>query len=354
MKCPVCPFENIPADAEVCSNCGTDLTPIRRISEISVRSYNQALEFVKSGETDTAMIKARNAVDLNERFVEARILLGKILWKKNQYKEALLQWETVAKIDHNNQPIKDLINTAKQQIKKIRKKQILFKTMRISGLVIIIMLLFFSYNIINKRLGDVKKDLLSNISKANSFKAQLLTYRQNYQYSDTEVAKLKEKVSKYEDQVKRVNKNREGISNLLMRLGNIEGVFLHQKENIGILCFSDGLFPSGKDILDRDAKNLFKKIIDTFKSQKLPPKIIIEGHTDDIPIKTKGSRWSNNWTLGLSRSNSVLINLKHNLGLTDNKIMICSAGESNPPFVNNSKENRERNRTVVLYFTYDD
>lgn len=78
MRCPVCPNPHVPADQTSCSNCGADLTPLRRLQELPARLYNEALSLLHAGENDRARAKLVTAAELDPKSEPVQQLLAKI------------------------------------------------------------------------------------------------------------------------------------------------------------------------------------------------------------------------------------------------------------------------------------
>jgi chemotaxis protein MotB len=90
--------------------------------------------------------------------------------------------------------------------------------------------------------------------------------------------------------------------------------------------------------------------LDTLKSLVTPLKafpndIIIEGHTDSIPIT--GGRYPSNWELSVARSVSVIDLLLEN-GLDPRKLVAGGYGEYHPLYDNETKEHRAKNRRIEI------
>ena len=74
--------------------------------------------------------------------------------------------------------------------------------------------------------------------------------------------------------------------------------------------------------------------------------IIIEGHTDDVPISTKQFR--NNWQLSTERALAVLEYILEDKSLKPERFSATGCGEFRPIVPNDSKENRALNRRVDI------
>lgn len=381
MKCPVCPFENIPDDAERCPNCGTDLSALHHINELGARHFNRALELAHANNNDAALPWTSSAVCLNREYIPARTLLGKIFWKKRHHKDALQQWEEAVKIDPENQDALTLLETARRAIRSARNRKKALGIIGVICMALVLILIFYTVRSLSSHIFSIRKELATYQAETDTLRGQLAQYKKNHTHSNSQVevmqmkmtslenqmaeykvshplsgretAVMKSRLAAFEEIEESKKRERERISALLKELDEIDGVILHQKGNVGTLIFSEGLFPSGPDQIDNKAKTILKKILVLLKRQKSNLNVLIEGHTDDIPI-TKGiTRCPDNWTLGLRRANAVLLYMKKNIDSGSVRLTACSAGELNPPFPNDTKTNQRRNRTVLLYLTID-
>ena len=140
---------------------------------------------------------------------------------------------------------------------------------------------------------------------------------------------------------------------MLEKLGKVEGVFARYEGDIGVVTFEDGLFASKLDTIGPKEEKRLERVGEVLQRQETPVKVLVEGHTDDIPLQPGITRWPDNWSLGLNRANTVLSFLRRKIDSGKVRLMACSAGEINPPFPNDSTANRHKNRTVLLYLTTD-
>ncbi len=116
-----------------------------------------------------------------------------------------------------------------------------------------------------------------------------------------------------------------------------------EKRRIVIRIHEKGSFPSGSAVLNAGFGKAMKKIIEAVKRSR--GKIIVAGHTDDVPIRTEWYR--SNWELSAARA----VTMAHELlkGGVDPKRMIVSGYADTEPLVPNSnRKNRARNRRVEI------
>ena len=74
----------------------------------------------------------------------------------------------------------------------------------------------------------------------------------------------------------------------------------------------------------------------------------VEGHTDDIPIKT--NRYPSNWELSTARAVNVLRYLIDAYRIPSERLSAAGFGEFQPVAANDSSMNRARNRRVEIVF----
>lgn len=74
----------------------------------------------------------------------------------------------------------------------------------------------------------------------------------------------------------------------------------------------------------------------------------VEGHTDDIPIKT--SRYPSNWELSTARAVNVLRYIIDDFQIPSERLSAAGFGEYQPIVANDSSMNRAKNRRVEIVF----
>lgn len=111
------------------------------------------------------------------------------------------------------------------------------------------------------------------------------------------------------------------------------------------------LFRSGSHNLKAGANNLMNELIEVIGDKAPDKKILIEGHTDNIPINR--GVIASNWELSSLRANSVA-RLFETYNFAKTQILTLGFGETRPlaPNLDESgsaiKENQDKNRRVVI------
>lgn len=119
-----------------------------------------------------------------------------------------------------------------------------------------------------------------------------------------------------------------------------DGLQLTLQEQEGSAYFESGkaeITPNGKAMLENIAPIL----------AKIPNEVLVEGHTDNIPIHT--AQFDSNWELSTARATNVVKYLVQVDKLAPDRIAAIGYGEYKPIVANDTPENRNKNRRVVFF-----
>ncbi|PJA12567.1 MAG: hypothetical protein COX65_08400 [Elusimicrobia bacterium CG_4_10_14_0_2_um_filter_56_8] len=153
-------------------------------------------------------------------------------------------------------------------------------------------------------------------------------------------AKRMERVRAQETESKMENNLKEsmaagGVSSLVQIQSDARMVKLVLTEGV--------LFSSGAADLKAPAKKVLAPIAAELK--KVPNRIIIEGHTDNIPIRH--GKYSSNWELSMARAYSVLLFMSEQ-GISAKQLAGIGYGENLPVGDNATAEGRAKNRRIEI------
>lgn len=110
------------------------------------------------------------------------------------------------------------------------------------------------------------------------------------------------------------------------------------------------LFKSGSSAVDLKGKEALKtlaKILNTTKDIN----VMIEGHTDNVPIRTK--IYEDNWDLSVARATSIVRVLTVTDGFNPNRITASGRGKYHPIKSNTTPEGRSNNLRTEIILTPD-
>lgn len=124
-----------------------------------------------------------------------------------------------------------------------------------------------------------------------------------------------------------------------------ESVYIIEEERGLVIRFKDGvLFSSGKATISESGYNLLNEIAE--KIQGIPNLVVIEGFTDNIPIKTND--FPSNWELSVARAIGVAKFMIDDMAIEEERISVSGFGEQRPIDTNDTEEGRANNRRIEI------
>ncbi len=176
------------------------------------------------------------------------------------------------------------------------------------------------------------------------------------QQGNTNIGKLLDEINsanKYIRQLTEINRKNDSLtlalSNKFKRsLDNLddEDVDVKVLKGVVFVSLSDKmLFQSGSYIINGDAHQVLgkiSKIVNDYKDYD----ILIEGHTDNIPMTT--SCIKDNWDLSAMRATAIARFMQTDLGVDPARITAGARSEYNPKVSNDTAEGRSTNRRTEI------
>ncbi len=108
------------------------------------------------------------------------------------------------------------------------------------------------------------------------------------------------------------------------------------------------LYQSGSYEINSRASQTLSKIAKIIKDYK-DYDVLIEGNTDNVPIKKTNIR--NNWDLSTLRASSVVQALQNDYGVDPKRLTAGGRGEYNPVASNDTEVGKQRNRRTQIIIT---
>jgi len=145
----------------------------------------------------------------------------------------------------------------------------------------------------------------------------------------------RDRAKEAEDKVETTLKENDALANLVQIESNERKVKLVLGEGV--------LFTSGHADLMEQAKQVLAPIAAELK--KVPNDIIIEGHTDSVPIRS--GKYTSNWELSMARAYSVLVFFEEQ-GIPARNLAGIGYGENRPLGDNATVVGRAQNRRIEI------
>jgi chemotaxis protein MotB len=177
---------------------------------------------------------------------------------------------------------------------------------------------------------------LKNKSKELEKKEHLLQDREQ---------KLREMQSIIARQDSIVNGLNNIVKNALLGF-NPDELTVEMKNGKVYVSMSDKLlFKSGSADVESKGKDALKKLAEVL-NKNADIDILIEGHTDNVPIKTPV--YKDNWDLSAARATSVVRLLSNDYGLESKRLTASGKGEFFPVAPNQTTEGKAKNRRTEI------
>jgi len=189
-----------------------------------------------------------------------------------------------------------------------------------------------------------KEDELNNLSNSLVIKEEELKLaEQELSARSIRVTELETIINRKDSMVTALKKS---ISKALIGLEG-EGLTIEQRNGkVYISLEEDLLFASGKFVVNSGGVTALNKLA-TALSTQLDLEILVEGHTDDIPLSGKGMV-KDNWDLSVMRATNVVKVLTKNLSLNPLQLTAAGRAEFVPIASNETKEGRSSNRRIEM------
>ena len=123
-----------------------------------------------------------------------------------------------------------------------------------------------------------------------------------------------------------------------------EATIVVDDKKVKLVMRSPVLFDSGRAELRPEGLRILQGFAPIFKGTSNP--IIVEGHTDNVAIKTV--EFASNWELSFKRAFSVMQFFMTSFGFMPTQLTGVGYGEYHPILPNVSDENRAKNRRIEL------
>ncbi|HRO76066.1 MAG TPA: OmpA family protein [Crocinitomicaceae bacterium] len=223
------------------------------------------------------------------------------------------------------------------------------------------------YNTLNGKYktlqGDheaLKEDLLKLTKNYNAAVTENLTqghlYDERIKEKERRLAEREKELMEREKRIKELELEIARRDSIVKRLNQIlqDALLGFDKDELSVeikngkvyISMSDKLmFQSGKSDVQEKGKTALESLVTVFaKNENF--EILVEGHTDNIPIKT--AQFSDNWDLSAARATAVVRILQQGGKINPNRLTASGKGEYEPKVANDTPENRAKNRRTEI------
>ena len=211
----------------------------------------------------------------------------------------------------------------------------------------------------NTRVGSLEEQI-AELRKTNArLQSSLDKSLANTSQNNVSIEKLVDQINESNQYIRHLVEVKSKSDSLNMVLTNnltrslskeeLKEVDVQVLKGVVYISLADNmLYKSGSyEINDRAAETLSKiaKIIKDYSDYD----VLIEGNTDDVPIKRENIR--NNWDLSCLRASSVVQALQNDYGVDPKRLTAGGRGEYNPLQPNTTEVGKQRNRRTQIIIT---
>ena len=211
----------------------------------------------------------------------------------------------------------------------------------------------------NARVASLQKQLSESKAAYERLQQSLDKSLVNSSQSNVSIEKLVDQINESNQYIRHLTDLKTKSDSLNLALTNkltrslskeeLTDVDVQVLKGVVYISLADNmLYKSGSyEINDRAAETLSKiaKIINDYQDYD----VLIEGNTDDVPIRRENIR--NNWDLSCLRASSVVQALQNNYGVNPKRLTAGGRGEYNPVVSNSTAVGKQRNRRTQIIIT---
>jgi chemotaxis protein MotB len=140
------------------------------------------------------------------------------------------------------------------------------------------------------------------------------------------------------------------IADALMNY-KVDELYVYTKDaNVYVSLEEKLLFKSGSDVVDTKGKEALKALAAVLNNTN-NINVMIEGHTDNVPIKT--NLYKDNWDLSTARATAILRIITKDYGFDPLRITASGRGQFHPVATNDTEEGRASNRRTEIILSPD-
>ncbi|QCK14721.1 OmpA family protein [Mangrovivirga cuniculi] len=210
---------------------------------------------------------------------------------------------------------------------------------------------------LRSKLKQTKTELTSSLSdkerqlvdKENKLDSAIKVNEKLSSDLNNRIAKIQELETLIEEKNAAVEKIKNIVSKALLNFKENDLTVSIKEGKVYVSLSEQLLFKSGSKEIDPKGKKALNQLAEAINTQE-DINIMVEGHTDNVPISAQSKYMNDNWDLSVMRATEVVRTLINN-GI-DPKIVIASGrGEYHPVSSNENSEGRSKNRRTEIILT---
>ena len=209
------------------------------------------------------------------------------------------------------------------------------------------------YNSLVNSSGKLNQDLAEQQKRLLAAREELELARQKNQELNLNLQEREKRVRELEqvleEKDRAVNQLKQKVSDALLNFKENDLTIQVKNGKVYVSLAEQLLFKSGSITVDPKGVNALKQLAGVLKDNK-DIQILVEGHTDNVPLGRTSPYMKNNWDLSVMRATSI-VDILTNAGVSQERITAAGKGEYAPLTSNDTAEGRAKNRRTEIILT---
>ena len=204
-------------------------------------------------------------------------------------------------------------------------------------------------NLLNSS-GKMNRDLVENREQLLAIQANLENTRRVNDSLSASLAEREKKVKELEAVLaakdKAVQDLKATINNALLSFKESDLTVNVKNGKVYVSLAEQLLFGSGSVDVDKKGVSALQQLARAIKDQK-ELQILVEGHTDNVPVSRKSPYMQDNWDLSVMRATAI-VRILTSAGLSPTQVTASGRGEYLPLASNDDSQTRQKNRRTEI------
>jgi len=201
--------------------------------------------------------------------------------------------------------------------------------------------------------GKLNRDLTQQQQELLAIQANLEKIRRVNDSLSVNLADREKKVMELEqvlaNKEKAVQDLKNKISNALLNFKDGDITVKVKNGKVYVSLAEQLLFGSGSIQVDSKGVTALQQLAKAIKDQR-DINILVEGHTDNVPISKKSQYMQDNWDLSVMRATAIT-KILTKAGVSSSQITPSGRGEYSPLATNDTPQNKQKNRRTEIIIT---
>ncbi|HEX9651827.1 MAG TPA: OmpA family protein [Cyclobacteriaceae bacterium] len=209
------------------------------------------------------------------------------------------------------------------------------------------------YDNVLKNSGKLNRDLAEQQERLLTMESDLESAKAKNDQLSIDLAEREKKVSELEkilaDKEAAVLALKKKVTDALLNFGEKELTVEVRNGKVYVSLAEQLLFKSGSTSVDEKGRIALQQLAAALKDSK-DIHIMVEGHTDNVPISRASQYMNDNWDLSVMRATTI-VRILTNYGVSPEQVTASGKGEFSPVMENTTPENKQKNRRTEIILT---